>query len=129
MKKAIKIALILVVSLLLVGCGNSKKDLNYFKKEVLKIDTSLKEKESIYKSAGAKNGLKLTNTDDSTRDSYDTIDIYQFDKDSDEYKGYETGKTLGNYNKDKNVRNGYVIFINEYYDYYDEVMKIFNELK
>ena len=128
MKKVIVVALLLVSGLMLVGCGKTEKNLDYFKKEVIKIDASLKEKDSIYKSVGAKDGTKLTNTDDETRDSYDTIDIYFFDKDSDIYKDYETGEELGNYDKDTDVRNGYVIFINKYYDYYDEVMKIFNEL-
>ena len=131
MKKAITIALILLAGFMLTGCGKEeeKKGLSYFKEEVLKIDGTLREEEyNLRDYLNANEGMKLSNLHLDEVDERITLEIYFFDKESEHYKVFEKGQGVGVYDKDKDVKNGYVILMSDGYTHHDEVMAIFNKL-
>lgn len=104
---------------------NSSKGLDYFETEVLKIDSSLEKTEVYSALINAKDGYKLKNENDN-------IEIYKFDKSSSNYK--EAEKNLKFSLSDgfeiypEEIKNGYAIFIEKDYKYYNQVMDIFYKL-
>lgn len=140
MKKALTSLLILIVCCSLTACGDKKEtDNNETEKTQTSDSVTLSNLQSkieslgikcekavvAYDMVGAKDGFKLKSNDK-------TIEVYKFDKNSNEYKDAESSQKLNlssmNMKLDATIKNGYAYIIDKDFEKYDDVIKILNKL-
>ena len=141
MKKILTSLLILVVCCSLTACGDKKETNNNDNNKTQETDKvtlsnlrskienlGIKCEKSVvaYDMVGAKDGFKL-------KSNNKTIEVYQFDKSSKEYKEAESSQKLNlssmNMKFDAVVKNGYAYTIEKDFEKYDDVIKILDKLK
>ena len=144
MKRKGLIVAVLVVCLLLTGCGKGKTseasdnsattptevkeniNLSNIQSKIEALGVTVEKNEASYELVGAKDGFKLLS-------SGKAIEIYQFDKNSDAYKKAEKNQKLEvsalDYDFDAVVKNGYAYTIESGFPQYDAVVSLLNQLQ
>ena len=145
MKKVFSLIAIMFVCLLIVGCGDkesntddnnsnnkqqnsSSYNLVDFKKDVKKLVPTITEEEVYYQMVGAIDGCKIYDEEGGNN----RIEVYKFDKSSDEYKQAEKTQKLslsGTMEFEALVKNGYALLIDDEFPQKAEIITLFNKLK
>lgn len=146
MKKLLIITLAFGLAITLTGCGNDNKEqttdnndnkseqsqtqtsysLSDFENDVKALIPTMQKSEVFYQMVGAIDGFKIYDSTDQTA----RIEIYKFDKASDEYKKAEADQKLymNNFSFDATVKNGYAFIIDDEFPEHDKIIELFNKL-
>lgn len=140
MKKILTSMLILIMCFSLTACGDKKESdskddtktqttdkvtLSNLQSKIESLGIKCEKSVVAYDMVGAKDGFKL-------KSNSKTIEVYQFDKNSSEYKEAESSQKLNlssmNMKLDATIKNGYAYIIDKDFEKYDDVIKILNKL-
>lgn len=147
MKKFLTICFAFVLAITLTGCGsnnnssdkkdnnneqteqtgqNESYDLSAFENDVKELVPEMVKSEVYYQMVGAIDGFKIYNNSDETY----RVEIYKFDKNSEEYKKAEADQKLSmdSLSFDAKVKNGYALLIDDEFPKHDEIIKLFEKL-
>lgn len=138
LKKIIAVLLIGLMAVSFAACGGSNTDSDQpkensitaeeFKTEIANLGIKATEEETMFELVGAKSGYKLSADGK-------TLELYAFDKDSDQYKNAEkdgklTMESLGSdITENVKVANGYAIILPSDFPQYEKVLALFERLE